>query len=148
MDAIAKQLADAQRCGVYQVRRKVEDVEHAARKAGLALFRIDAAHVRDKEGFLDEIAKTLHFPDYFGRNWDALNDCLTDLDWLPTKHGYVLLFENMEDFGANHQQEFSEAAEVLRSVSEYWKSQGRPVWTFIASSSAWVSTLPICAFCG
>lgn len=148
MDAIAKQLADAQQCGVYQLKRKVEDIEHAARKAGLALFRIDAGNIRDKKGFVDEIAKTMHFPDYFGRNWDALNDCLTDLDWLPAKHGYVVVFENMEHFGANSQRGFSQTTEVLRSVSEYWKSQGRPFWAFITSSSGWDSTLPFCAFCG
>jgi len=142
MESIAKQLADPQHCGVYQLTRNPEDVEHAARKAGLALFRIDAAHVRDKNGFLDKVAKALHFPGYFGHNWDALNDCLTDLAWLPAKTGYVLVFENMEHFGASCQQEFSEATEVLRAVSEYWKGQGRPFWAFVAVSSAWDSTLP------
>ena len=148
MEQIAKQLADPQQCGVYQLTRKPEDIEHAAQKAGLALFRIDAAHVRDKKGFLDQIAKALYFPSYFGRNWDALNDCLTDLDWLPAKAGYVLVFENMEHFGASRQQEFSKATEVLRAVSEYWQGQGRPFWAFVAVSSAWNSTLPFCAFCG
>jgi RNAse (barnase) inhibitor barstar len=148
MDAIAKQLADAQQCGVYQLKRSVEDVEHAVRKAGLALCRMDAAHVRDKEGFLDQIAKALHFPGYFGRNWDALNDCLTDLGWLATKHGYVVVFENMEHFGATSPLDFSQATEVLRSVSEYWKGQGVPFWAFVVSSSGWDCSLPFCAFCG
>jgi len=148
MEQIAKQLADPQQCGVYQLARKPEDIEHAAQKAGLALFRIDAAHVRDKKGFLDQIAKALHFPSYFGRNWDALNDCLSDLDWLPAKTGYVLVFENMEHFGASRRQEFSKATEVLRAVSEYWQGQGRPFWAFVVVSSAWISSLPFCAFCG
>jgi RNAse (barnase) inhibitor barstar len=148
MDTIAKQLADAQQCGVYQLTRKPEDIEHAAQKAGLALFRIDAGHVRDKKSFVDQIAKSLQFPGYFGRNWDALNDCLTDLGWLPTKTGCVIVLENMEHFGASRQQEFSKATEVLRAVSEYWKGQGLPFWTFVAVSSAWKPTLPSCAFCG
>src|SRR5690349_10412433 len=117
MDAIAKQLADAQQCGVYQLKRSVEDLEHAARKAGLALFRIDAGNVHDKKGFVDQIANTLHFPDYFGRNWDALNDSLTDLDWLTPKTGYVLVFENLEHFGTTRPQEFDEATEVLSWAS-------------------------------
>lgn len=27
----------------------------------------------------DQLAETLHFPDYYGRNLDALYDCLTDV---------------------------------------------------------------------
>jgi RNAse (barnase) inhibitor barstar len=36
-----------------------------------------------KAALLDEIASALAFPDWFGRNWDALDDCLGDLSWLP-----------------------------------------------------------------
>jgi hypothetical protein len=34
----------------------------------------------------------LKFPDYFGWNWDALDECLRDLSWLPP--GRVILSHN------------------------------------------------------
>jgi len=44
---------------------------------------IDGTRTVDKASALDAIAGALSFPDYFGKNLDALYDCLTDLSWLP-----------------------------------------------------------------
>jgi len=39
-------------------------------------------------------------PTYFGENWPALDDCLTDMAWLPPEVGYVLvLTEPLRDLG-------------------------------------------------
>ena len=133
MESLAKQLADAQRCGVYQSARKPEEVQRAAEQAGLAVFRIELKAVRDKKAFLGHVASALHFPEWFGGNWDALHDCLTDLEWVPATNGYVLIFEQAEHFGSNQRQEFDEATAVLISAAEYWKSKGRPFWALVAA---------------
>lgn len=38
--------------------------------------------IRDKRAVLACYAEGLRFPDYFGWNWDALEDCLRDLAWI------------------------------------------------------------------
>src|SRR5260370_28422543 len=38
----------------------------------------------------DEFAAALQFPCYFGENWDAFDECVTALAWLPG-NAYVLL---------------------------------------------------------
>jgi hypothetical protein len=50
-------------------------------KYGVRLFSFSALDIDTKEQLLDAIAAAMEFPDYFGRNWDALNDCLGDMMW-------------------------------------------------------------------
>jgi RNAse (barnase) inhibitor barstar len=133
MERMTKQLADTNRCGVYQLVRKPEDVERAGTDAGLTVLRLDIGDVGSKEDFLAHIAEKLEFPDWFGNNWDALNDCLTDL----TETGYVLIFENCENFAAKHKREFESAIAVFLAAAEYWKSQGHPFWVLIQASGKW-----------
>lgn len=53
----------------------------------------------DKMSTLDAIAEALAFPDWFGRNLDALYDCLTDLSWLPAGE-HVLIWSGSDDLRA------------------------------------------------
>src|SRR5262245_6192975 len=39
--------------------------------------------IQTKEALLRELAQRLRFPEYFGANWDALDECIGDLSWLP-----------------------------------------------------------------
>lgn len=59
-------------------------VAAAARARGAYAHRVDGEGVLDKVSALDAIAAALSFPAWFGRNLDALYDCLTDLSWLPS----------------------------------------------------------------
>ncbi|MCB2231531.1 barstar family protein [bacterium] len=38
--------------------------------------------MHDRMEILDAVAAALNFPDYFGRNWSALLDCLCDFHWV------------------------------------------------------------------
>src|SRR5262249_43524081 len=57
---------------------------------GVVVRTLDGRRCRTKRTLLAEMARVLAFPPYFGGTWDALEDCLTDLEWLPGE-GYRLI---------------------------------------------------------
>ncbi len=63
--------------GLWLLRYTAEDVD------GLETRIVDATRCATSSELFDEWAAALEFPDYFGRNWDAFDECVTNLAWLP-----------------------------------------------------------------
>jgi len=84
-----------------------------------ALKVIQGAKCRTTAGLLTECARALDFPDYFGHNWDALEECLTDLEWLPAK-GYILLITDAGCVLPDDEEEYETFLEILRDAGEAW----------------------------
>lgn len=57
--------------------------------ANLPLVVACPGGVRGKPALLAALAKALRFPDCFGHNWDALDECLRDLSWLSVEHVHL-----------------------------------------------------------
>lgn len=55
-------------------------VAAAAAGAGYAVHVLPARRSGSKQQLLAELASALAFPGWFGHNWDALADCLADLE--------------------------------------------------------------------
>jgi hypothetical protein len=69
---------------------------------------------------LKNLAVALGFPDWFGHNWDALEDCLTDLSWREAT-AHVLLIEE-----AKPGDDLGVLIDILRSSAESWAARGKP----------------------
>jgi hypothetical protein len=111
---LLQRLQDPVRSGVYRVRRDAE-VRDATRGGELEVVAVPVG----KEP-IRAIAAALGFPDWFGGNWDALEDSLQDLSWRKAA-GRVLLLE-----GAVPGDDLGILVDVLRSSAEYWSGRGRP----------------------
>lgn len=48
------------------------------------------------ESLFQEWAAAFQFPYYFGNNWNAFFECITDLEWLPSK-GYIAVVAHLEE---------------------------------------------------
>lgn len=141
MDPLGALLSDSGRAGVFQLDRDAWEIAAAAGAADLVCLRIDIGHAHDKADFLEHIAKAMGFPQWFGRNWDALADCLKDLSWLPGK-GWVVVLEKSKHFGAGHRHEFEQAMELMAEIADYWRGQDKPFWTLIGGPEGWSSGYP------
>jgi RNAse (barnase) inhibitor barstar len=116
---------DPSRSGVYRV-------AHADGFAPIARIRF-----QEKDALLRAIAAALRFPDWFGQNWDALEDCLTDLSWLDAD-AYVLVFDH-----AQPGDDFGVLADVLRSSAQYWAGRGKPFFALFVDPQALLPLPPL-----
>ncbi|MGB8943601.1 MAG: barstar family protein [Streptomyces sp.] len=99
-------------------------VLEAVRAAGLRTVSIDLTGVSDKSAFMDRCARALELPDWFGRNWDALADCLTDLGWAPAAPGRLLVVTGWQGYAEAAPQEWIIAQEVFTDAVEYARERG------------------------
>jgi RNAse (barnase) inhibitor barstar len=86
---------------------------------GFVLRVIKGAKCQTTAGLLTEFARALDFPDYFGHNMDALEECLADLEWLPAK-GYTLLITDAAKVLPDDEEEYETFLEILRDAGEAW----------------------------
>lgn len=97
---------------------------------------MDGATVVDKASAFEVIATALSFPDWFGRNLDALYDCLTDLSWLPAGE-HVLIWTSSDRLAAADPKAYlairsvlSDAQRALAPAGE--RSDGRQLTVVLA----------------
>lgn len=113
---LIQRLQDPSRSGAYRVSR-ADEVADAVKGSNLSVVRVPFA---DKAGLLENMASALGFPDWFGHNWDALEDCLTDLSWRDAP-GHVLIIEK-----ARPGDDLGVLVDILRSSAEFWAGRGKP----------------------
>ena len=127
---LALLLRDVSRAGVHALPREGSGAFDAGDEQGIARFRVSLAGIRNKKAFLDAMARALRFPDWFGRNWDALEDCLTDLSWHPAEI-YVIVLTDADEFRMAAGEDYAMALRIFRAAADYWRGQGVPFWVFV-----------------
>lgn len=101
-------------CGEGQIDNLVGSQDPSlARDCVIRIIR--GQHCHTTPALFQEFAAALQFPDYFGHNWDALDECLSDLEWLPAR-GYILVITNAERVLSTNQIEFDTFCSVLMNA--------------------------------
>lgn len=134
MSKLLERLRDPVRSGVYRVARG-DAVDEVLRGA-----TFDAAEIDLQGGdALRAIAAALRFPDWFGNNWDALEDCLGDLSWRKGD-GHVFLLRNWQKLPPD---DLGVLIDVLRSSAEFWSGRGRPFFAVLVDPAKKLALPPL-----
>jgi hypothetical protein len=121
MSGLAKLLARRVDPGVYHWTSAagLEDIRHAVDHARWRFVLLDTWGIEDKAGFMAACHEAFELPEWFGRNFDALGDALTDLEPGGDRNGVLALWEGWGPLARAERRVFDVAVDVFRSRVEY-----------------------------
>jgi hypothetical protein len=102
-------------------------VADAATKAGWRLYWLAGQQVTGKDEFLQVCADAFEFPDWFGWNWDALHDCLTDLSWEEPAAGHLVVYAGWQALASDEPDTFATAVEIFGDAVGLWQDAETPM---------------------
>ena len=93
----------------------------ALRARGFYVAELTESSLASAEALFAGVSGAFAFPGHFGENWDALSDCLRDLEWLEDDR-FVLVVD-----GASRLTEpLGRLIEVWLSAAQEWSAEGKP----------------------
>lgn len=70
-----------------------------------------------------EMAAALQFPGYFGHNWWAMMECVTDLEWLPAS-AYAIFITDIDRLLDDEAEQFNTFMSILKDAVHCWANHG------------------------
>jgi hypothetical protein len=135
-------LKNAEQSGVYYLpspRRKL--LEASAGELHFDLLPVNIASRKTISEILRELGNALHFPIWYGVNFDALYDCLSDPEW-QAGNGHVLLIDGLDNLRLADPDDFATLIEVFQAAAETRRASGQPFWILLDTPARGIATLP------
>ena len=109
-------------------------VKGAAKAAGFDFFHIEGRNIARKEQLMNAMATALDLPPHFGNNWDALEECLNDME--SDGEGFVIHFDHVDALAAAHPSELETLVEILRDSVASWGEDGTAMVVLFTGTKA------------
>lgn len=110
-------------------------VARAAKSAEYEYFHIDGRNIARKEQLLNAMATALDLPPHFGQNWDALEECLVDMD-ISGGDGFLIHYDQVDALAASHPSELETLVEIFRDSVRSWQEDGTPMVVLLTGGKA------------
>lgn len=100
---------------------RVEDLQQAATDAGQHFLYAHLADASSKQDVIERIAAAFLFPEHFGKNLDALYDCMTDMVHKSgPQPGFVVVLEQLPDNAKFDRESREQLLDVFREAADFW----------------------------
>jgi RNAse (barnase) inhibitor barstar len=116
---------------------RVQDLQETATQLGHHFLYANLATAQSKQDVLDMIAQQFTFPSHFGKNFDALYDCMTDpLHKSGPQPGFIVVLEHIPANGKFDKEAREQLLDIFRDTSDYWADRKVPFRCFYSFSVA------------
>ena len=110
---------------------RVQDLQDVATSAGQHFLYANLATAQSKQDVLDMIAAQFTFPSHFGKNFDALYDCMTDpLHKSGPQPGFIVVLEHIPANGKFDKEAREQLLDIFRDTADYWADRKVPFRCF------------------
>jgi RNAse (barnase) inhibitor barstar len=110
---------------------RVNDLQEAAHAAGQHFLYANLATAQSKQDVLDMIAAQFTFPQHFGKNFDALYDCMTDpLHKSGPQPGFIVVLEHIPANGKFDKEAREQLLDIFRDTADFWADRKVPFRCF------------------
>jgi RNAse (barnase) inhibitor barstar len=116
---------------------RVQDLQDAARALGHHFLYANLATAQSKQDVLDLIAQQFILPAHFGKNFDALYDCMTDpVHKSGPQPGFIVVLESIPTNPKFDKEAREQLLDIFRDTAEYWAERKVPFRCFYSFSVA------------
>lgn len=102
-----------------------KEIDAGLEPLGLVVMEGSVSEVKTDKELFAVVSAAMQFPDYFGNNWDALDECLGDMDWLPSD-GYLLVLRDATKGWSQNPYVLGRFVTSWLEASEYWMENHIP----------------------
>ncbi len=100
---------------------RVTDLQAEAARLGQHFLYAHCADATTKQQVLGVIADAFHFPKHFGKNFDALSECLTSLVHKAGKQsGFLVVLEQLPNTAKFDKEARETVLDVFRDAADFW----------------------------
>jgi RNAse (barnase) inhibitor barstar len=110
---------------------RVSDLMDAAAGSRQHFLYANLAEAQSKQEVLEQIADAFTFPAHFGKNLDALYDCMTDVvQKAGQQQGFVVVLDQLPDGPRFDREAREQLLDVFRDAADFWAERRIPFRCF------------------